>query len=126
MQYSDPRLEQDKLIWHPSLTLEFTVKSTHRLITRQHIRTTFHDTTKVWKLLWKAKLHGRHTLFIWKMSQNVLPTLDRLHKFLPNVNLDYLICGDHPETIEHLVFECPLSKLLWWNSPHRSILWNEI
>lgn len=60
------------------------------------------------------------------MTQNVLPTLDRLHKFLPNVNLDYLICGDHPETIEHLVFECPLSKLLWWNSPHRSILWNEI
>lgn len=51
------------------------------------------------------------------MTHNVLLTRDRIHKFLPNVTTDCLIFGDHPEIIDHQVFECPLRKLLWWNSP---------
>lgn len=46
-----------------------------------------------------------------------MPTLDRIGRFLPvPTDLCYL-CGKDPETMHHIIFECPVSKLLWWNSP---------
>lgn len=107
--------ESDRAVWVPSLTGKYTVKSTYSMLIQARIPSPTDN--RLWNSLWRSNLHGRHLLLLWKMLQNGLPTLDRLSRFLPlQSNLCYLCVGS-PETIHHLVLDCPFTKLLWWQSP---------
>lgn len=69
------------------------------------------------KDLWSANLHGRHELLLWKWMNKAVSTLDRIQHFIVLNDHRCYICGEQDESIHHLVFECPLSKMIWWNSP---------
>lgn len=75
------------------------------------------STRNRWKLIWNSELHGRHSLLLWKLLNGALPTLDKISKYVHNVDTICYLCKDQEETLHHLCLTCPITKLLWWNSP---------
>lgn len=114
-----PILEQgrDRLVWLPSTSGLFSTKSAYKLLTQiRGCNPTDFDKNK-WRMVWKAEVHGRHKLFLWKVLHKALPTLDKLARVTPLVNDRCYLCHNDHEDVDHLFMECPVSKLLWWNSP---------
>lgn len=109
-------MEQERLIWTPSLTGGFTVKSTYNMLVKDRGPTGVTDGGKIWKLIWGTKLHRRHMLLLWKLTTNTLPTLERIKKFADGIDTNYYLCGQEDESIHHLVLDCSISRLMWWNS----------
>lgn len=108
-------LEQERLVWTPSLTWSFSVKTSHNLIIKSRLNSLQGQDIN-WKLIWGARQHGRHALLLWKMLTNTLSTLEILqqYSFLKETNCYF--CSQDQETIHHLLLCCPITKLLWWNS----------
>lgn len=94
-----PILEQgqERLIWTPSTSGIFLVKSTYRLITQHRGIHTNEDIRNRWKLICNLRLHGRHLLLLWKMLNNALPTLDKISKFMDNVDNVCYLCQNKEE-----------------------------
>lgn len=110
--------EHDKAISVLSMTGEYTVKSAYKLIICDRTQTAMQgiDDTNYWKILRTTKLHGQHALLLWRILANILPTMDRLQCF---INLSYAkcyLCQCSTESIQHLILECQINKLLRWNS----------
>lgn len=109
--------EQERLIGSPSTSGDFSIKATHRLI-RQLKGTEQDNTTKhTWNTIWNSSLHNRHILLIWKILNHDIPTLDRIQKIFSSSDQLCYLCQHGTETLHHLLLQCPLTKLLWRNSP---------
>lgn len=83
--------EPDKLIWVPTSSGEFTVRSTYPLKNSARFSVSSRLDKQVWKSLWISCLHERHKIFIWKILNNVLPTKDRIRTFLPVTDPCYYV-----------------------------------
>lgn len=105
------------MIWYPSTSRHFTVKSTCNMLIDSRIQLVYNNGVEhIWDLVGKANLHGRHALFLWKWINGAIPTLERL-KIIVHTgdNLCYL-CGEKEESVHHLALECRLTVSIWWNS----------
>lgn len=109
--------EQDRLVWVPSTTWAFTVKSSYSLLIQD--RLSEHSTLDkaTWGRVWKTNLYGRYNILLWRLLSNAFPTLDRIAKFLPNTCDTCYLCGEERESLKHLTITCPIIKILWGNSP---------
>jgi hypothetical protein len=67
----------------------------------------------VWKLLWSLQLPGALQHFVWKMSNNALPTKENLYR--RRIVKDPLcpLCSATIETIWHVVWACPAAIDVW-------------
>lgn len=74
--------EQDKLIWMPSSLGHFTVSSTYSCILKNKEGNATQDKRGIWDAIWKANIHNRHQILLWKMTSKALLTLDRLIQIL--------------------------------------------
>lgn len=72
---------------------------------------------EVWKQVWKPHFHTRHHLLLWKLMAPVLPTLNRLIRIIPGLHSACYLCGESSESVHHLLLKCPISRLVWRNSP---------
>nr|XP_008342468.2 uncharacterized protein LOC103405271 [Malus domestica] len=70
----------------------------------------------LWKALWCAKVSGKIKICIWRGCLNALPTTVNLK--LKKVVLDgcCIICGTVPETIKHIMLQCPHARATWFAS----------
>ncbi|KAL3519958.1 hypothetical protein ACH5RR_018107 [Cinchona calisaya] len=59
--------EPDSLIWVPSMSGNYSVKSAYFTNQRRRFTTITEDKRKVWKRLWASKIHERHKFFLWKV-----------------------------------------------------------
>jgi hypothetical protein len=61
-------------------------------------------------------MHGRVKNFIWRLSQNILPTRGNLFK--KGIKIEPLcpMCNSATETAHHLFMECNFAKLVWFSS----------
>lgn len=75
-------MEQDNLVWTPSATGRFTIKSTQKFIMQRKGYSIPSSTSKQWNILWASKLQNRHKILFWKIMNNAMPTLDRLQRFM--------------------------------------------
>lgn len=71
---------------------------------------------RIWQLLWKSSLHEHHKILIWRISVDIILTKDRIKQFVPLSEVHCYICGQATECLHHLLLDCPLAKLCWWNS----------
>lgn len=109
--------EHERLIWAPSTSGKFSVKSAYKLLIQECLSTSPQFPKKLWQLVWSSNLHTRHALLLWKMISHVIPTLDRLNQRIPLDDTNCYLCGNMLESVDHLALKCPLSRLLWWLSP---------
>lgn len=72
-----------------------------------------------WKGVWRLKVPGVVKHFIWKVSNNILPTKVNLVK--KKILEDPLcpICHCEPETIVHTLWSCRSSLSVWQEAPRR-------
>jgi len=71
--------KEDKLVWVLDRKGVFSMRSAY--CANQSIH--FDDTNKnIWIGIWKAKIHERLKIFLWRIANNALPTKFRLATFL--------------------------------------------
>lgn len=70
-------MEQDRLVWTPSTTGEFSVKFTYKFINQSGRVNCAQAPHPVWKIIWSSNLHSRHQLLMWKIAHPCgLPWID--------------------------------------------------
>ncbi|KAG6641550.1 hypothetical protein CIPAW_09G081400 [Carya illinoinensis] len=107
----------NRFIWTKTQNGRFSIKSAHHIASNMtsSINTVIPNIS--WKKIWKFKIHDRHKFLLWKILWNILPTRERLKRFIssiPSTNCHF--CDGSEETLLHLFIECPLSRILWSQS----------
>lgn len=92
------------------------MKSAHQVIHLMQSTTTEPSCSK-WSQLWSSSLHPRHQLIFWRVLSNNLPTHDRLQRFMAIPGCLCYLCNGHTESLSHLFVSCPLTIMIWANSP---------
>jgi hypothetical protein len=90
-------------IWKWSKNKQFTMRSVYDHLTRNGNGPTY-------KAIWKAKIPDKVKIFMWLVAQKSILTKDNLIKRKGNPTCYF--CGA-AETVEHLLFECPVAKFVW-------------
>jgi ribonuclease HI len=78
-----------------------------------------------WNVLWNSKIHHRFKLLIWRIATGILPTKINLALKLGYGDTRCPLCLEHDETLDHLFFQCPVSRAIWFGttwSIHSSLL----
>lgn len=66
-----------------------------------------------WKRTWSLNGSFRDNLLLWKVLNRAVLSKTKLACMGMNVNIYCSFCCDHPETVEHLYFECSYIKQIW-------------
>ena len=67
---------------------------------------------KEWKLLWKTAVPGKVRMFLWRLSQHSIPTIDvREHRHMSDSSACG-ICGA-PDSWKHSLVDCTMSRCTW-------------
>lgn len=66
-------LEHDDLIWVPSKSREFSIRSSYRINLRDRVNGFSNFSREEWKRLWLSRLHGRHEALLWRLLSDIIP-----------------------------------------------------
>ena len=75
-----------------------------------------HNIDPFWNGIWKAKLHERHKMMIWRIAASYLPTKDKLSRFVDIGDVYFPLYRLEIETSLHLFALCPIAKAVWFSS----------
>lgn len=109
----------DRWIWAPSSSGRFSVKSAHEVASSFYLGQPSPLSPSDWNCLWGLKVQLRLKHFLWKITWNILPVRTNIFKFVSNVDQEVQCCPfclGPLETLQHIFFECPLARLIWFNS----------
>ncbi|XP_060959119.1 uncharacterized protein LOC133030399 [Cannabis sativa] len=101
------------LVWKESTDGRFTVK-------RGYEASQAHGPSidsKLWKKVWSPRLHFRHSMMLWRVISDCLPTKERLVFVRDKI---CSMCGEETESDTHLFWDCHCAWALWFGSPFSS------
>ena len=109
---------QDKLVWWENRAHKFSMKSAYQVALRlRHNSQTEYFLVKVhgvtWGRIWKLNVLPKVQTFVWRACSNCLPTRDNLHRKRIGIEATCKLYRQHPETISHLLWECPFARNVW-------------
>lgn len=109
---------KDELIWGPSPSSEFSMKSTyHTLISLSLDQVSAKPELLVPEVCWSLPVPYKMQFMLWQVLWNCLPTRNNLYKrYCSASNICYL-CENVVEAITNLLLECPLTPIIWFGSP---------
>jgi hypothetical protein len=61
----------------------------------------------------------RLKMLLWRVALNLPPTKAFMSRFAPDLDTTCPLCGEHPESTIHLLWQCSLARALWFNSSWR-------
>uniref|UniRef100_A0A803PI13 Reverse transcriptase zinc-binding domain-containing protein n=1 Tax=Cannabis sativa TaxID=3483 RepID=A0A803PI13_CANSA len=70
--------------------------------------------SKLWKKIWSSSVHFRHSIMLWRVILDCLPTRERL-VFLQDKT--WSMCGEATKSNTHIFWDCPCARALWFSSP---------
>ncbi|CAN1857180.1 Putative ribonuclease H protein At1g65750 [Linum perenne] len=82
-------------------------------MTVPHNQPSDESTKKLWKWLWQLDLPPKIKYFLWRVCRNALPTKAGLYRRRCGNSSTCLTCNANEETLEHLLFHCPVSLSFW-------------
>lgn len=96
---------KDDWYWRFHLKGVYTVKSAYKALV---MRPNWNNNMDIsnWTRLWKLKVPEKVKLLWWRIARGIVPVHDTLRKRGVDLDYSYPLCANHPETIEHLFFEC--------------------
>uniref|UniRef100_A0A803Q6R3 Reverse transcriptase domain-containing protein n=1 Tax=Cannabis sativa TaxID=3483 RepID=A0A803Q6R3_CANSA len=103
---------RDTMFWQGSTNGRFSVKSAYW--GAQNHR--FQPEKKVWKDLWKLKIHARQKMLLWRILNGCLPLKNRLG-YVQESDKARVFCGLQTENDVHLFRDCHFARCLWFTSP---------
>jgi hypothetical protein len=83
----------------------FLVKSVYAHLTRG-------ETGPSYDRVWKARIPEKIRVFMWLVQQRAILTKDNMKKRNWKGDTCCYFCGRF-ETTDHLLFECPIAKVVW-------------
>jgi hypothetical protein len=83
----------------------FSVKSTYNALTCS-------DGGSSFKEIWKGKIPAKIKIFMWLVANNAILTKDNMIKRNWKGDPSCYFC-QQPETVTHLLFKCPVAKVVW-------------
>ena len=97
---------------------KFSVKTAYQVALRlHHPQSGEHSQArldqKMWKRIWFINVPPKVRTFIWRACSNILPTKANLLRKNMQVDPTCSVCGQHEETTEHILWECPLAHKVW-------------
>lgn len=111
------KLCSDSLFWTIIQNGKFSVKSAHHLVLSIASTTKEIILNIPWRKIWNLKIHDRHKLLLSKILWDILPTRERLRRFIPSLpSINCPLCNESEEALLHLFIECPISRILWNHS----------
>lgn len=108
----------DRLIWTHTSHGGFSVQSAYNMA-MLHKRCNLHRTEGsdtgskekiMWQRTWNLNVKEKIRLFLWKCYNSILPTSENLIRRGCQIDEICRICGEEPETEEHLFF--PTSRAI--------------
>ena len=63
--------------------------------------------------IWMAKTEGKCRFFMWLLNRKRIYTADRLLARGWPCSAMCSLCGNAPETADHLILRCPFSRMVW-------------
>ena len=112
------RLPQDRLIWSPSSLGCFSTHSAYKLpvstaSTSNASSSNPNPQKNFWRGLWKLCVPSKVKNFVWRASNNALPTMDNLlhHKVVLSATCN--ICKIHVEDTTHALCGCEGVEEAW-------------
>ncbi|XP_027091955.1 uncharacterized protein [Coffea arabica] len=119
---------KDRIYWSKSSTGEYTVKSGYKLAKcirkkvvydRSNVESSSSRkcSAQSWSFLWGLNLKQKLKHFIWKYLQNILPVNAIIKARCSKGDHMCFCCGEHLETVDHLLFFCDYAKAIWEVAP---------
>ncbi|GJT66702.1 reverse transcriptase [Tanacetum coccineum] len=113
----------DKIVWHYEPNGNYTIKSGYyQAILQREVNSkpeaslSSTPNKSLWKQVWNLKTLPKIRMFWWKACSNALATYENLSRrgcyCLPICP----ICYTKIETVEHVLFECSWTKVVWFGS----------
>ncbi|CAL1382609.1 unnamed protein product [Linum trigynum] len=101
--------EPDVPIWRLSSSGRFTMKTSYELTRRDDD----HHEHPIWKIAWQVEgIQRTRTFFELAMHQRLLTNVERCRRHLALMDA-CRICGGGPETILHIIRDCPYARAVW-------------
>lgn len=97
--------EPDSFHWNLSQNRVFSMKFHYQALIRVEV-------PNLNKIIWKIRVPQIVKIFLWYLRKGVLLTKDNLSKRNWQGNKSCVFCHNN-ETIEHLLFECRFTRILW-------------
>ncbi|KAJ3694855.1 hypothetical protein LUZ60_000232 [Juncus effusus] len=116
---------QDRFIWRETRHGEFKVKDAYKVLFSKREQLDLGNSNgdrqipmNAWKIIWQTKnIQPKLRFFIWKVCTEAIPTCVNLNKRFPDMDPKCQICGCELETTNHLLFNCPRAREIWYRSP---------
>jgi hypothetical protein len=96
---------KDEVFWKWTSNKKFSVKSVYNVLTCD-------DHGISYRRVWKAKIPEKIKIFMWLVEQKAILTKDSMIRRNWNGDPGCYFCGCL-ETTDHLLFECPVAKVVW-------------
>lgn len=89
-------------MWRDNESIGFSVNSCYKLICNR----VEENYSNLWMNIWKAKIHARLKMFLWRVFANVIPTREITVRMTGIGDLHCPIYGAEVETLLHLFRDC--------------------
>ena len=109
----------DKFLWPYTKDAQYSVKTGYHIahedlsIDKEASSSHQQFPASFWHSMWNIKAPQKIKMFLWLMCNNALPVNDNLYKRKMINSPICKICNMHKETIEHALFLCPWTSLVW-------------
>ncbi|XP_010480522.1 PREDICTED: uncharacterized protein LOC104759275 [Camelina sativa] len=108
----------DRLIWHYTKSGKYSVRSGYRLARELQKEVEFGPTCTVLRAqAWKLEVPSKVQHFFWQVASGSLPVKERIAHRGVRCDVTCQRCGFVVESINHALFECVRSRLVWELSP---------
>lgn len=110
---------EDSYCWSATNNGLYTVKSGYALISRKEHQSLFQEfeenpsVNPLYVKIWKLQTPPKIKIFLWKVLKGAVDVEDRLRTRGIKIADGCLMCGEEQETINHILFQCPLARQVW-------------
>ncbi|XP_058762738.1 uncharacterized protein LOC131636104 [Vicia villosa] len=113
--YTPVELEEDSFMWRINSEKEFSVRSVSNIVNGFKSFVWPSHLINLLKVMWELKIPPKIKVFTWRFFIGKIPSIDELLKrgVSSIINKDCVFCGNHPEVISHLFFNCHVVKEIW-------------
>ncbi|XP_024004501.1 uncharacterized protein LOC112081884 [Eutrema salsugineum] len=110
--------ECDKVFWHYTNHGEYSIRSGYYLARKldelsNSMITPPHGDPGLKSKIWKLPILPKFKHFLWRIASKAISTASRLRTRGILLDPTCQRCGREEETINHLLFECPVSNMVW-------------
>ncbi|CAM0910655.1 unnamed protein product [Alopecurus aequalis] len=100
---------EDSIVWRWTGDGMYSARSAYNIQFAGSYSTSFVPADAIWK----AKSEGKCRFFMWLLNRKRIYTADRLLARGWPCSATCSLCGNAPETADHLILGCPFLRMVW-------------